>query len=86
MQEETLQSRAEIVESWIAIRRPDKAVLWAASITHGQHLALAAVTGKGIPLCFAEVSLCLAFQQLTQRRLADISQPVLAVHEVIAGK
>ena len=84
VQEEALQSRAQVVEARFALRRPDETVLGASAVAHGQHFAFAAVTRQGVPLGLAEIPLRRAFQQLAERRLADVAQAVFAVDVVVA--
>jgi hypothetical protein len=84
MQEETLQSRTEVIETGFAIRGLNEAVLGAAAVAHRENFAFPAITRKGAALCFSETSLRLAIQQLIKRRFVDAAQSVVAINEVIA--
>jgi hypothetical protein len=86
VQEETLQSSTEVVEARIAIGCLNETVFGAATVAHSQHFALPAITREGVALGCAEIPLHFALQQLVERRLPDIAQPVVAVDEVVARK
>ena len=86
IQEETLHSGAEIVETRFPVRRSNEPVLGTAAVTHSQRFAFQTEAREGVPLCRAEISLRLALQQLAERRLPDIAQPVLGVDKMVARK
>ena len=81
-----LQARAQVVEARFAVRRPAEAVLRASAVAHGEHLAFPAEAGERVPLCVAERALRAALQQTGQRGLENVTQPVRAIHVVIARK
>jgi len=86
VREEPFQAGAEIIESFFAFWSPEETILRTRTITHGEHVALATVTGQRVPLLLPEFTQWRAFQHLDQRSLADVADVVLPVDEMIAGE
>jgi len=74
----------EIVETQLAVRRFDKSVFGAFTITDESHLTPSAVFGQGIELVTAELSLLSGAGQPGHGPLIDIAEKVFWLYKVIA--
>jgi hypothetical protein len=84
--EETPIPLAEVVEARFTIGCPEETILRAPAIALSEHRARPTITGEGLRLGLPEGSLTRTFQKIDQSCLADISQPVFPIDEVVAGK
>jgi len=81
--EELSVAGTKVVQSRFSVRRPDNAILRAPSVAHVQHLTFAAIARQRFLLGLSKGLLGRAFQQIEQRRLADVPQTVHRGDEVI---
>lgn len=86
MGEETFITRAEVVQAFFAVRRPQETVLRAPAIAHRQDIAGPAEVGQFVQLGLSEGPLRWALEQFNERSFADIPEAVFEVDKVIAGK
>ena len=83
--EKTFQARAKIVQPSFALWSLDEAILWASPVAHREDWAFAAVARQRVLLLAPEFSLRWAVQHLGQRSLADVSNQVFRIDEMVAG-
>ena len=76
---------AKIIQTALAGRRLNKAVLGTAAIADKAHFAVAAVLRQGIALCLAELMLFVHHHNLGQRNIHDIAEFVIRLDIMVAG-
>ena len=84
MLKELAVAGTEIVQPRFSVFVADEAVLRALPVTGEEEAALTALTGQRVVLQPCEGLLFVAIHEACQRLLADISQPVLGIDEVVA--
>lgn len=82
--EEQPEPRTQVVQPVFAARCAEETMLRTAPVASEPNFALAAVTGKGVPLLQAKPALLTGTSQGFQRPDQDIAQPVLGIDKVIA--
>ena len=81
--EEGQVSVAKVVEPGLTVGGPDEAVLGAAAVAGEAHVALPALAGELVALVISELLLARGGEQLHQRCLYDVAEPVAGLDEVI---
>lgn len=84
MTEEHLIAGAQIVQAGFAVGRFGEPMFGALAIAGEPDVAFAAVTREGRFLGFAEGTLLAGVDERLERRLHDVPEPVLRIHEVVA--
>jgi len=85
VREEPLEPGAQVVESRLAVRRPQQPVLRTLAPAVGQEFAATAECGQRLRLGIAEAHLAGREHHVAERRLLDVTEPVLGIDVVIAG-
>src|ERR1017187_6573395 len=80
-----LQAGTQIVQTVLALRRPDQTVLRTSAVAQSQDIALLAIAWHALAFIASEFEQRRTFQQFGQRRLAYIPEAILRVDEVVAG-
>ena len=75
---------AQIIEAGVAVAVGGEAVAWTFAVACEEHVALAALAGQGLMLQLAETLLLGAVEHLDEGVLADVAQPMVGAHEVVA--
>ena len=76
---------AKIVQSGLSVFIADETILRALPVTSKEKVALTALSGQRVVLQPCEGLLFVTIHEACQRLLADISQSVLGIDEVVAG-
>jgi hypothetical protein len=85
MGKKTPVSRAQVIESSLAVRRKEKTVLRTSAVAHGKYVAGFAKAGEGVKLDPAEGPLSRCLEQLDQGGFPDIPQAMFSIDEVVTG-
>ena len=86
MSEKALIPRAQVVQSGLAIRCQQEAVLRTLAVAHLPDLAIPAELRQSIELGLSECPLCRMFEQRPQRRFPNIPQAMLPIHIMVAAE